>query len=101
MMLMQQIDLIKSEATLAFRRMERLAPTGRDDCEFEEALWQLEKVKDSVTGMYAVLDDFVCEAKLAMKALEKVGEVIQTKADNPYKQAVFMSFDESPRHAYS
>ena len=95
------IDLIKSEATLAFRRMERLAPTGRDDCEFEEALWQLEKVKDSVTGMYAALDDFVYEAKLAMKALEKVGEVLQTKADNPYKQAVFVSFDESPRHAYA
>ena len=101
MMLMQQIDLIKSEATLAFRRMERLAPTGNDDCAFEEALWQLEKVKDSVTGMYAALDDFVCEAKIAMKSLEKVGEVIQTKADNPYKQAVFVSFDESPRHAYA
>ena len=43
MMLMQHVDLIKSEATLAFRRMERLAPTGRDDCEFEEAMWQLEK----------------------------------------------------------
>jgi len=51
--------------------------------------------------MYAALDDFVYEAKLAMKALEKVGEVIQTKADNPYKQAVFVSFDESPRHAYA
>ena len=101
MMLMQQIDLIKSEATLAFRRMERLAPTGRDGCEFEEAMWQLEKVKDSVTGMYEALDDFVYEAKLAMKALEKVGEVLQIKADNPYKQAVFVSFDESPSHAYA
>ena len=101
MMLMQQIDLIKSEATLAFRRMERLGPTSNHDCEFEEALWQLEKVKDSVTGMYAALDDFVCEAKIAMKALEKVGEVIQKKAGNPYKQAVFVSFDESPCHAYA
>jgi hypothetical protein len=51
--------------------------------------------------MYEALDDFVCEAKIAMKALEKVGEVIQAKEDNPYKQAVFISFDESPRHAYA
>ena len=101
MMLMQQIDLIKSEATLAFRRMERLAPTGRDDCEFEEAMWQLEKVKDSVKGMYAALEDFVYEAKLAMKALEEVGKVIQTKADNPYKQTKFVSFDERHHHAYA
>ena len=58
-------------------------------------------MKDSVQGMYAALDDFVYEAKIAKQALEKVGEVLQTKADNPYKQAVFVPFDESPRHAYA
>ena len=77
MMLMQQIDLIKSEATLAFRRMERLGPTSNHDCEFEEALWQLEKVKDSVKGMYASLDDFMYEAKLAMKALLPPDSILQ------------------------
>ncbi len=101
MMLIQQIDILKSEATLAFRRMERLAPTGREDCAFEEALWQLEKVGDSVKGMYASLEDFVYEAKSAMASLEKVEEVIKTKIENPYLQVEFVFPKESRCHAYA
>ncbi len=101
MMLMQQINLLKSEANIAFRKMEHLAPNGREDCAFEEALWQLAKVGDSVKGMYASLDDFMYEAKIARTSLEKVGEVIQTKMDNPYLQVEFVFPKESRRHAYA
>jgi hypothetical protein len=101
MMLMQQIDLLKSEANRAFRKMERLAPTGREDCAFEEAFWQLAKVGDSVKGMYAALDDFMYEAKIAMASLDKVGEVIESKIENPYLQIEFVFPQESRCHAYT
>ena len=101
MMLMQQINLLKSEANIAFRKMEHLAPTGREDCAFEEALWQLAKVGDSVKGMYASLDDFIYEAKIAMASLDKVGQVIESKIANPYLQVEFVFTKERFRHAYA
>ncbi len=101
MMLMQQIDLIKSEASRAFNKLEHLTPTGHDDCAFEETLWQLEKVGDCVKGMYASLDDFMYEAKIAMTSLEKVGEAIQKKVDNPYLQTEFVFSQGRHRHAYA
>ena len=76
--------------------LDRLSPSGEAEGDYEEGIYQLEKAKECFRFMSASLDDVICEAKVAKKALDTVGDKIQEKLDNPYRQVEFVSFKNNP-----
>lgn len=96
-----EINNLELEVKLAFKVLDRLSPSGRDDGDFEEALWQLEKAGESIKTMQASLDDVIHDAKSAQKALNALGRCISEKITNPYHQSDFVSFREHSYHAYA
>lgn len=96
-----EIEALGVKVKNAFQILDRLSPSGRDDGDFEEALWQLEKAGECIKMMQASLDDAIHDAKSAQKALNALGRCISEKITNPYHQTDFVSFREHSYHAYA
>jgi len=100
---MQTIDIYEmtSKVKNAFSVLDSLSPSSEEDGQYEEGLYQLEKAKECFRFMSSSLEDIICEAKVAQKALDSIGGIIQQKLDNPYLQIDFVSFQSRLRHAYA
>ena len=81
--------------------VDRLKPTGLDDCPYEDAMWHQENAKSRLECMMASDEDKACDYKAAIASLSAIENIAKINAHNPYVQAVFVSFDERHRHAYA
>ena len=99
---MQTIDIYEmtSKVKNAFSILDSLSPSSEEEGEYEEVLYQLEKAKECFRCMSSSLEDIIFEAKVAQKAFDCIGEKIQEKLDNPYRQVEFVSFEERRPYAY-
>ena len=85
------LEQLSLEVGKAFAVLRQLAPDSEGG-PWEEAVWRLEKVRDSLRCMRLSCEDIVFETQRAIQALEAMDGEIQAKVENPYRQADFITF---------
>lgn len=90
-MMVLPLEQLSLEVGKAFAVLGQLAPDSEGG-PWAEAVWQLEKVRDSLRCMRLSCEDIVFETQRAIKALEAMDEEIQARAENPYRQTDFITF---------
>ena len=85
------LEQLSLEVGKAFAVLGQLSPDSEGG-PWEEAVWQLEKVRDSLRCMRLSCEDIVFETQRAIQALETLDGEIQAKVENPYRQVDFITF---------
>ena len=98
---LRMAENLRAADVKASRVVDGLKQTGLDDCPYEEAMWHQENAKSRLECMMASDEDKACDYKAVIASLSAIENIAQSKSHNPYVQAVFVSFDERPRHAYA
>lgn len=95
-----QVDLIKNQVVKAFNIVDGLSPSSEEDGPWEEAMWQLGVVNDSIKSLQGCMDEAIYEAQKIKDALDEIGTAVSKKIENPYSQYDFVSFLKKPNDTY-
>ncbi len=98
----EQINILVSKLNNACRFLDGLPNDGSGYGAFDNALYQLGRVADSLQFMRSSCEDIQYENQIILSALDELESGVQEKIKDPYKQIDFAKFALPQRrnHAY-
>ena len=68
-----------------FNLIDTLSPSGREDCAWEDSLWELKKIEESLDSAKLSCKDIIYELGLVEKGIDTIREIVRNKIHNPYQ----------------
>jgi|GEM_PF-5047280 hypothetical protein len=100
-MSIHQVNSLVPKLNKAVCILDGLSDDGSEPSAFEECLYQLGKVVDSIKFMRACYEDIGDEVQIALKALDELENNVEEKIKNPYRSVQFMTVSKRTHHDYT
>lgn len=110
-----QINVLIERLNASLKLLDGLKRSDEEFTEFDEAMYQIERVSDALTAVKNSYGDIIYfldnigkeyqfikdEMKKVYGALNDIGVGLSEKTENPYKQVEFISFKGDSPNAYT